>query len=1040
MQFERCFKCFEETGNSETCPHCGHVQTTQPKKPNFLVPGTILHGRYILGESLGAGGFGITYIAWDFEMERKVAIKEYFPAEFSTRSPGEISILVYDGEPRDRFNAGLKSFIDEAKRLAGLNSVNGIVHIFDVFSENNTAYIVMEYISGKSLKEILVEDKNNPEGNGGKLPYQQAVAYAVTILRELEAVHKMGIIHRDIAPDNIMISEDGKVKLIDFGASKNATSIYSKSYSVVFKSGYTPEEQYRSNGNQGPWTDIYAMSATIYRMVTGHVPYDANDRKSGKKVLKKPSELGIDIPANVEVAIMNGLNVYAENRYQSAGEFADVLEGAVPAKPIAEKIKVQSDYKLSRRSMILLASGLVVGLALFVVLISTGTLKTLTAERLPNVIEMSVEQAAGELSEYGYEYITDESGSVDAENKIRISDMIYDKVIPEDLILSQSPNAGAKVNRDKYPDIYLVLSAGAKEVFLPDDTMVGSLREDTVKLLKDLGLTVEIEEEYSNEIAENYVSRQEYEPGSKLHEGDTIKIWISKGPEETEKVKTTVPDVVGLTQEQAIDKIVASKLLMAVKSEEYSETVPKGRVIRQSPKAGSKAVSGEGVEVIISKGAKSEETTRVPDVVYRKQKTAESMLKNAGLRCDIKYSYSNNVASGTVMSQSVAPDSKVKVNTLVVITVSKGAKNDSDAQRKQAETTVKPTEKKTEKQTKKTKEKVTEKRTEKNTEKTTEKRTEKHTEKITEPTTTRKKIKIANVVGTPATSAKNTLSDFTVSITYGYCDSVASGYVIKQSPTAGTEAHEGSLVELIVSRGSKEKNFSAWSTTKPTGNVIVQQKSQYRDKITTVSGYDNLTGYEGKTTKVLTDKTYSNQTYDYKPTDKSNVYNNKRQETYYYNIKKAYVSYFWVKPSNSGMWYEPQSTDSYKITIHSQYKGSSVGNDNYHYFYRTPATISEGYSYSSIGKIYGIYKQYYNGNVIREVSTFTLPNRDKTEPYITDDIVYYADYRYREIQYTYWKWGPWIDGGTTNSESQTQIVYRSCPKYNTYDSNGNIIS
>lgn len=856
MEFNRCFGCFNEIGDNDVCPECGYVQSSKPQKPNFLVPGTILSGRYIIGAALGAGGFGITYLAWDFEMERKVAIKEYFPAEFCTRSPSEVEILIYDGEPHERFNAGLKSFIDEAKRLAGLNSVNGIVHIFDVFSENNTAYIVMEYISGKSLKAILVEDKNDPEGNGGKIPYQQAIGYGVTILRELEVVHNLGIIHRDIAPDNIMIADDGKVKLIDFGASKNATSVYSKSYSVVFKSGYTPEEQYRSNGNQGPWTDIYAMSATLYRMITGHVPYDANDRKSGKKVLKKPSELGIDIPGNVEVAIMNGLNVYAENRYQSAKEFADVLEGLVPAQTIPEKIKVQSDYKLSKRSLIMLSSGLVVAAALFVLLISTGTLKTLTAERLPNVIEMSVEQAANTLLTYGYEYIADENSQEVAENKIRIADMVFDRIIPENMILSQSPNAGAKVNKDKYPDIYLVLSAGAKEVYLPDDSFIGSSKDDTVKALESLGLVVKIEEQHSNEIAAGYVCGQQYEAGTKLKEGDTVTITVSVGPEATEAVSTVVPNVVGLPQQQAVAKIVGAKLLMAVRSEEYSDSVPKGNVISQTPAAGQQSTSGATVAVVISKGSRSEENTRVPDVVYRTQSKAASMLSEAGLNYSVEYAYSNSVAQGTVISQSVTPDSKVKIGTTVVITVSQGAANDSEAQRKQADKAEKTTVAQTQPATQKSTEKQTERATEKNTQKPTQ--TQPATQKPTQAQDNR--LTIPNVVGTAESTAKSQLSSFSVTCIYGYSKNYARGIIAKQEPSAGTKAHTGTQVTLYVSVGSKEDNFSSWETTdfvKDNANYYKETKTQYRSRelIIEFSLEPNLTGYETKE-RIVTRTTY----------------------------------------------------------------------------------------------------------------------------------------------------------------------------------------
>lgn len=790
MEFNRCMGCMEELSpDLDVCPHCGYKKGTPPENALYLEPETILAGRYIIGKVLGAGGFGITYIAWDLEMERKVAIKEYLPKDFATRFPGQTVVSVYGGEKTEYFETGLNSFVDEAKRLAKLNSVNGIVHIFDSFIENATAYIIMEFLDGETLKDLAKREKT--------IPYEQAVGYLIPVLRELEKVHAEGIIHRDIAPDNIFLTKDGKVKLIDFGASKYATYLHSKSLSVVVKSGYSPEEQYRSRGKQGPWTDIYAISATLYRLITGKVPVNAQERlnpKDPENILKKPSELGIDIPENVETAIMNGLNVYAENRYQTAKEFADDLESLVPVKRKEEDIEKKKDGRLSKKAIIGMLSGIGVALATLIVLLSTGTLQKIAAERLPNVIEMSVEQAAETLKPYGYIYSTDET---EADNKIRIEDTVYDSAIPENMILSQSPNAGSKIDTDKYPDVYLVLSAGAREVFLPETSFVGMLKEDVVSQIEALGLVVKIEEAKSDEFAAGYVSAQQFEPATKLREGDEITITVSTGSDDTEKKATVVPDVVGKTQEQATDILNNFKLYIAIETE-YSDKVPENVVISQTPPAGSEAVTNETiVTVVVSKGSKADETTRVPNVTNRKQDNAVNMLKSAGLNYKIEYAYSNNIAQGTVISQSIKADTKVKRGTTVTITVSKGAKNDSNAQKDQA------------------------------TERTTASTTKTTT---TTATTTDGRITIQNVTGLSESAAKSKLNGCNVSVTYGYSNSVAKGNVIQQSPAAGTKVNKGSNVSIVVSAGTKESNFSAWSTTKPTGNVIVEQKTQYRSR------------------------------------------------------------------------------------------------------------------------------------------------------------------------------------------------------------------
>ena len=673
MEFKRCMGCMEEISpDLEVCPHCGYRKGTLAKEIIHLEPETILAGRYIVGKCLGAGGFGITYIAWDLAMERKVAIKEYLPKDFATRFQGQTEVSVYGGELTEQFDAGLHSFVDEAKRLAKFYSTNGIVHIYDSFTENSTAYIVMEYLDGESLKDKVKRE--------GKIPYDQAINYIIPVLRELEKVHAEGIIHRDIAPDNIMLTND-KVKLIDFGAAKYATTLHSKSMSVVLKPGYSPEEQYRSRGNQGPWTDVYAISATLYRLITGVIPIDAQERKKPGNTLKKPSELGIDIPENIEIAIMNGMNIYAENRYQSAKEFADVLENIVKAVRIDEEPPAPPTPPFNWKMFIAMLGGIGVAVTILIVLLSTGTLKKITAERLPNVVEMSVEQAAETLEPYGYVYSTYET---EAENKIRIEDTVYDLAIPENMILSQSPNAGSKVDTDKYPDVYLVLSAGARDVYLPAISFVGMEKSEVVSQIEALGLIVNLTESSSDEFAAGYVCAQEYEPETKLKEGDSITITVSTGSDDDTKEKVKVPDVIGKKQAKAQQILSDTKLFTAIK-EEYSNTVPAGCVISQNPSAGSDAVTNETiVTIVISKGAKADETTRVPDVTNRKQSNAVNLLKSANLNYKVEYAYSNNIAQGTVISQSIKADTKVKVGTTVTITVSKGAKNDSTAQKEQA--------------------------------------------------------------------------------------------------------------------------------------------------------------------------------------------------------------------------------------------------------------------------------------------------------------------------------------------------------------------
>ncbi len=327
---ERCLGCMELIDDQvEVCPLCGYFKGSGVQEAYYLEPGTVLKGQYLLGKVLGYGGFGVTYIGYDNKLQRKIAVKEYLPSDYATRKPGTKEPVIYSGDAREQFMAGLSSFLGEARNLAGFVGIPEIVDIYDCFQENGTGYIVMEYLKGKTVKELLARE--------GRFPYQKAEEIILHVLDGLEAVHKEGIIHRDIAPDNIFITDEGEIRLLDFGAARYAASIYSRSLSVILKPGYAPEEQYRSHGQQGPWTDIYGVGATFYRMITGERPPESLERMV-EDDLKRPSELGVEIPPEKEEILMKSLKVQMEDRIQSAREFREALT-RVPDKPQEEDEK-----------------------------------------------------------------------------------------------------------------------------------------------------------------------------------------------------------------------------------------------------------------------------------------------------------------------------------------------------------------------------------------------------------------------------------------------------------------------------------------------------------------------------------------------------------------------------------------------------------------------------------------------------------------------------------------------------------------------------
>jgi len=313
------------------CRNCGSEQTGYSALPHQLPAGTILSDRFIVGVVLGQGGFGITYIGRDVVLDMRVAIKEFYPSGFVNRNnthSGEI--YANTGSPQEIFEKGKYSFLEEARTIAKFSGEAGIVGVRHFFNENNTAYIVMDFLEGMTLKEFI--EKN------GVLPVDDLLNLMMPMMSALTKIHNQGFIHRDISPDNIMLTNDGGLKLLDFGAARTMSEYDEKSLSVLLKPGYAPEEQYRSRGAQGSWTDVYALCATIYKCITGITPDDATQRIFSNE-FKAPSDLGIPITAAQEAALLKGMAVLQKNRYRSideliAGLFSNFEQNQVYEVPV----------------------------------------------------------------------------------------------------------------------------------------------------------------------------------------------------------------------------------------------------------------------------------------------------------------------------------------------------------------------------------------------------------------------------------------------------------------------------------------------------------------------------------------------------------------------------------------------------------------------------------------------------------------------------------------------------------------------------------
>ena len=322
----RCLGCMAPDSGAAFCPACGWQRTAGAASVLHLEPGTLLQNTYLVGRALGQGGFGITYIGWDMQLQRRVAIKEFFPQVLASRMPGASTVTASGAQAKADFQHGLQGFLNEGRILARFSDHPCIVSVLNLFEANRTGYLVMGYLDGVTLARMLT-------GAGGRLPYEAAREIMMRVMDGLREVHAQGLLHRDISPDNIYITNQGLVKILDFGAARFEAGERSHSLSVVLKEGFAPEEQYRRSGHQGAWTDVYATAATLYKCIAGVTPPPALDRLH-EDSLKSPRELGVTMPAAAEGALMRALALRAGDRFQSIESFQEGLAGtARPAEP-----------------------------------------------------------------------------------------------------------------------------------------------------------------------------------------------------------------------------------------------------------------------------------------------------------------------------------------------------------------------------------------------------------------------------------------------------------------------------------------------------------------------------------------------------------------------------------------------------------------------------------------------------------------------------------------------------------------------------------
>lgn len=572
------------------CPHCGFDPNAYKVNPRCLRLGTKLAGKYIIGKVIGEGGFGITYIGWDEKLELPIAIKEFFPPKIASRdtTTGNNTIYMFDHADEKSFEEGMRRSVKEARSMSKLEAYEGIVSIRDFFNENKTAYIIMEYVDGETLKEYLKENE--------KMEPEDVLKVMKPVMKALEQMHRTGMIHRDISPDNIMIRRDGQVKLIDFGAARVAQEEDEKSLTVMLKRGFSPEEQYRSKGHQGPWTDIYALCATMYYMLTGVIPPESMERVLEDKYVSL-KEYDIELDTKIADAIDKGLCVLAKNRYQSMSDLIHDIYGeeeklVIPKKDMAS-MEVESavgETVLDDNSTVLMddenktvlmdeaeeINPIVVGknkivkfngkkkifavIVLLAIVLVGGTFAFIAQnsgnkEELANVaskenavttptvsptptaeITATPEVLMPNLVNQKIEEITPQIQSIQQGANIKTIE-VYSNTIPVGNIVSQLPEAGSLLNPSQPLVVTLEVSKGEELMTVPN--VKGKSLTTAKSKLKKSGLKLKTKSKYSSSYSKGKVISQNKKASAKVKKNTTIQLVVSKGPKPTKKPQAT---------------------------------------------------------------------------------------------------------------------------------------------------------------------------------------------------------------------------------------------------------------------------------------------------------------------------------------------------------------------------------------------------------------------------------------------------------------------------------------------------------------------
>lgn len=599
----------------------------------MLELGTMLSGRYEVLKRVGSGGMADVYMAKDHKLNRNVAVK----------------VLKSEYVEDEKF---LKKFETEAQAVARLSHPN-IVNIYDVGMEDGINYIVMELAEGITLKEYIRKK--------GYLSPKETVEISTQIASAISHAHKNHIIHRDIKPQNILVSDTGIIKVTDFGIAKATSSNTVTSTATAMGSVHYISPEQAKGRFCDEKSDIYSLGITMYEMVTGHVPFD---HENGVTIalmhlqneITPPSQIRDGIPDSLEKIILKCTMKKPEERYQTADDLIADLRlvfedtsggyvGVVPAIDDSPTIMIDQN-ELTQR---------------------------INTPKKDQKIQQEEPLKDEEQNAYLDEDDEEESGmNSKIEKLVIVLAAVVGAIILISIIVFVVKSSGVFKSGKSTTTTSIGTTAESNDTeskkYTVDNYIGMSLSAAREKI--DGKFKIKVEEEYSADYAKGLVIRQDPESDTELEEGKTLTLVVSKGTRTEDKV--SVPEVVGKRESSAKSELEAAGLKVSVKTK-YSTDVAKGKVISQSPGSGNQVTKNSTVVITVSQGEKPETMVRVPNLRYSTESEARSELKNSNLVLgSVLTEYSDSVEKGLVIRQTVSSGSKVKEGTAVGIYVSLG--------------------------------------------------------------------------------------------------------------------------------------------------------------------------------------------------------------------------------------------------------------------------------------------------------------------------------------------------------------------------------